>query len=49
MKRDIKMFMAGMGAAIMYEQIKNGNLKKMWRNMKNKELKAIDELENMMR
>lgn len=49
MKRDIKFFMAGMTTAIMYEQIRNGNLKKMWRNMKNKELKAIDELENMMK
>ncbi|MDO5569311.1 MAG: hypothetical protein Q4G04_04290 [bacterium] len=52
MKRKFTSTMAliatGIGATILYEQIRNGNVKKMIKNMKDKEIKAIDDLENMM-
>lgn len=43
------MFMAGAGSVIMYDQIKNGNMKKMFKKMKKIDLKAIDDLENMIK
>ena len=49
MKRDLTMFLAGIGSVIMYEQIKSGKFRNMWRDMKNTELRAIEELENMMK
>ena len=39
MKRDIKMFMAGMGAAIMYEQIKKNTVKSENQLKKNEYIK----------
>ena len=39
---------SGIGGAIMYQQIKNGNMKKMVSNLKSKEVKMLDDLEDMM-
>ena len=33
---------------LLYQNIKNGNLKKMVAKMKNTEMKAIDKMEDMM-
>lgn len=38
----------GMGSAILYHNLKNGNMKKMVRKMNSMKTKAIDDLENMM-
>ena len=48
MKSNMTWMMAGVGTAILYQQIKNGNMKKMLTNMKNKEMKAVSKLEDMM-
>lgn len=38
----------GMGSAILYHNIKNGNMKKWVRKMNSSKTKAIDDLENMI-
>jgi len=38
----------GVGSAALYQNIKNGNVKKMVRKMNSAKTKAIDDLENMM-
>ena len=48
LKTGIALVMGGIGGAIMYQQIKNGNVKKMVRNMNKAKTKAIDDLEDMI-
>ena len=38
----------GMGGAMLYHNLKNGNMKKMVRKMNSAKTKAIDDLENMI-
>ena len=38
----------GVGSAALYQNIKNGNIKKLDRKMNSAKTKAIDNLENMM-
>lgn len=38
----------GVGSAALYQNIKNGNIKKLARKMNSAKTKAIDNLENMM-
>ena len=38
----------GVGSATLYQNLKNGNIKKMVRKMNSAKTKAIDDLENMM-
>lgn len=38
----------GMGSAMLYTNIKNGNMKKLVRKMNSAKTKAISDLENMM-
>ena len=38
----------GIGATILYQQIKNGNMKKMMKDMENLKIKTMDDLEDMM-
>lgn len=38
----------GIGATILYQQIKNGNMKKMIKDVENLKCKAMDDLEDMM-
>lgn len=40
--------LAGAAMVIMYDQIKNGNMKKFVSKCKNMEVKMIDDLEDMM-
>lgn len=47
-KSNMAWMMAGVGGTILYQQIKNGNMKKMISKMKNKEMKAVSKLEDMM-
>lgn len=48
MKSSIALVAMGVGGTLLYQNIKNGNLKKMVAKMKNTEIKAIDNLEDMM-
>ncbi len=48
MKSGIYYMAAGVGMTLLYQSIKNGSLKKMIADMKNKEMCAIDKLEDMM-
>ena len=48
MKSNIALIATGVGATLLYQNIKNGNLKKMVVKMKNTEMKAIDKMEDMM-
>ena len=38
----------GVGSAALYQNIKNGNMKKMVRKMNSAKTKAVEDLENMM-
>ncbi len=38
----------GVGSAALYQNIKNGNIKKMVRKMNSAKTKAVDDLENMI-
>lgn len=38
----------GVGSAALYQNLKNGNIKRMVRRMNSAKTKAIDDLENMM-
>jgi len=38
----------GVGGTILYQQIKNGNLKKMVQNMDRAKIEMIDDLEDML-
>ena len=38
----------GVGGTLLYQQVKNGNMKKMMRNVKRVSKKTIDDLEDMM-
>ncbi len=40
--------MMGIGATILYQQIKNGNMKKLMKDMENLKCKTMDDLEDMM-
>ena len=47
--RDGAMLVAmGVGGTLLYQQIKNGNMKKMMRDVKKVSRKTIDDLEDMM-
>ena len=47
-KGKVALILAGIGGTIAYQQIKNGNAKKMIENMRNKEIDAVKKLEDMM-
>ena len=38
----------GVGSAALYQNVKNGNIKKMVRKMNSAKTKAVDDLENMI-
>lgn len=38
----------GVGATLMYQQVKNGNMKKMMKDIKSVSKKTINDLEDMM-
>lgn len=48
MKKCLCLAFAMVTGAVLYSQIKNGNIKKLIEHWKNHELKMVDELENMM-
>jgi hypothetical protein len=47
-KKDMILMTTGAVGVLTYQNIKNGNLKKMISKMKNKEVSVIKDLENMM-
>ena len=48
MKKCVMLIAMGVGGTLMYQQIMNGNVKKMMRDMKRMTMKACDDLEDMM-
>ena len=48
MKKCMCIVFAMITGAVVYSQIKNGNMKKFIESCKNSELKMVDELESMM-
>ena len=48
MKKCLCLAFAMVTGAVLYNKIKNGNIKKLIEHCKNHELKMVDELENMM-
>ena len=47
-KNSIYMLGLGIGGTILYQQIKNGNLRKVVRQMNRSKTKMIEDLEDMM-
>ena len=47
-KRDLAFMLTGVGATILYQQIKNGNVEKFIEKKMRAEKKLIDDLEDMM-
>ena len=47
-KRDLAFMLTGVGATILYQQIKNGNVEKFIEKKMRAEKKMIDALEDMM-
>lgn len=48
MKNSLYLIGLGVGGTLLYQQVKNGNFRKMIRNMNKKKTKMIEELEDMM-
>ena len=48
MKKNITLIAMGVGGTLLYQQIKNGNVKRLMKDMMNKKAKICDELEDMM-
>lgn len=47
-KKSMALIAMGVGGTILYQQIKNGNMKKYLKNMTKKMEKTYDDLEDMM-
>ncbi len=48
LKTGMAMMAGGVMGAVLYQQMKNGNIKKMVRQMNRAKTKAIDDLEDMI-
>ncbi len=48
MKSNLALIAMGVGGTLLYQNIKNGNMKKMMRKMKSETKKTIEDLEDMM-
>lgn len=48
MKNSLYLIGLGVGGTLLYQQVKNGNFRKMIRSMNKKKTKMIEELEDMM-
>lgn len=48
MKKTMYLIGLGIGGTLLYQQIQNGNLKKMVRQMNRSKTKMLEDLENMM-
>ena len=48
MKKSMALVAMGVGGTLLYQQIMNGNAKKMMRDMKKMAMEACDDLEDMM-
>ena len=48
MKNSLYMVGLGIGATLLYQQIKNGNFRKMIREMNRSKTKMLEDLEDMM-
>lgn len=48
MKKSMALVAMGVGGTLLYQQIKNGNVKKMMNDMMKTKMKICDDLEDMM-
>ncbi len=48
MKKNVALVAMGVGGTLLYQQVKNGNVKRCFRDMKRMTKKAYDDLEDMM-
>ena len=48
MRNSLYMIMLGVGGTLLYQQIKNGNLRKIVREMNRGKTKMLEDLEDMM-
>ena len=48
MKNSIYLIGLGVGGTLLYQQIKNGNLRRLVRNMNRRKTKMLEDLEDMM-
>lgn len=48
MKSSIAMMLAGIGGAVLYQNIRNGNLRRMMKKMVKIDINAMRDLEDMM-
>ena len=48
LRKSVVLVAMGVGGTLLYQQIKNGNMKKMMRDVKKVSRKTIDDLEDMM-
>ena len=48
LKNSFYMIMLGIGGTLLYQQIKNGNFRKMVREMNRTKTKIVEDLEDMM-
>ena len=48
MKKTMYLIGLGIGGTLLYQQIQNGNLRKMVRQMNRSKTKMLEDLENMM-
>ena len=48
MKNSLYLIGLGVGGTILYQQLKNGNLRKIVRKMNSSKTKMLEDLENMM-
>ena len=48
MKKSMMLIAMGVGGTLLYQQVKNGNMKRYFRDMKRAMKKTYDDLEDMM-
>ena len=48
LKSSVALVAAGVGGTMLYQNIKNGNLKKMFKKMKKIDIKAMKDLDDMI-
>ena len=48
MKKSMMLIAMGVGGTLLYQQVKNGNVRRMMKDMMNTKAKICDDLEDMM-
>jgi len=48
LRTSLYMILLGIGGTLLYQEVKNGNLRKLVRNMNAKKTKMLEDIENML-